>query len=251
MTIQVSDVLELLTRETNDFDYADFSEANWLEWLNDAQRAVLLVRPDARTSVEKWQLAAGTKQSLPTGHRRLLSLGRNMGGDGSTPGKTITGPISKDHLDTYSPDWHKTASHAVEISHYMYNEANPTTFYVYPGAKADVGGNLVYVEGEVTKDPEELDAAGDNIDVPDIYVPALVDWCLYRAWSCDSDRSPNWQMAGRKFANFFNLLQVKLQSDLAISPKIIEKDAQLGLIGGGDPSLMMPLPEPRSRSRDG
>ena len=55
-----------------DTSYVAYLEASLIEWVNDAQRAVVLVRPDAKASVENILLTASSAlQSLPSGALRL------------------------------------------------------------------------------------------------------------------------------------------------------------------------------------
>ena len=43
-------------------------------WVNDAQREIALLKPDASAKNETITLAAGTKQSIPAGGNRLLKV---------------------------------------------------------------------------------------------------------------------------------------------------------------------------------
>lgn len=223
MATTVFNIIERCAKNANDLEFDDFEAVDWFEWINDAQRAVCLVRPDAKTEVITFQAAVGTKQTLPAGSRRLTALTRNMGSDGSTEGRAITGPVLRDMLDAYNPDWHKPANHDTEVKQYMYDESMPDTFYVYPGVST---GTTLYLEAKVVKDPSDVSDHESNLDIPDSYAPAVIEWCLYRAWSSDTERSPNWARAGAKYQAFFNLLGVKLRSDLAVSPKVIENGRQ-------------------------
>ena len=47
-------------------------------WINDAQREVALIKPDAAAMNETIPLVAGTKQSIPALGNRLLRVVRNF-----------------------------------------------------------------------------------------------------------------------------------------------------------------------------
>lgn len=192
-----------------------WTAAQLIEWLNDAIRSLVLVRPDASAITSAMQLAGGTKQVLAAGELRLIRVVRNMGANGTTPGRAIRlGDMMA--LDAFYPDWHTEAA-AVVVKEYMFDEARPDEFWVTPPVHATTA---VWVEVVRSVLPTAVTAAGDTIPVDDIYSPALIEWCCYRAFSRDSENTPNWQRAARHFAAFFNLLQIKMQSDMAINPKV-------------------------------
>ncbi len=194
-----------------------WTSAQLIEWLNDAIRALVLVRPDASAITSAMQLAAGTKQVLAAGELRLIRVVRNMGSNGTTPGRVIRlGDMMA--LDAFNPDWH-TETAAVVVKEYMFDEARPDEFWVTPPVHATTA---VWVEAVRSVLPTAVTAAGDTIPVDDIYSPALIEWCCYRAFSRDSENTPNWQRAARHYASFFNLLQVKMKSDVAINPRVRE-----------------------------
>lgn len=224
MATTVKWIIERASVEANDEAFQSIKGLDWFEWINDAQRAVCLLRPDAKSDISTFLLVTGTKQQIPAGTRRLQQLLRNMGTAGSTPGKAIRGPVPREDLDAVNPDWHKSTYHGTEVEQYIYEENNPTFFYVYPGLQSAA---TLYVEAVVSKDPTDVSDHNSNLDIPDIFAPAVVEWVLYRAWARDSERSPNWVRAERKYRSFFNLLGVNLRAELAVSPKLSERDRQL------------------------
>lgn len=203
-----------------DTAYVTYLEANLLDWVNDAQRTITLIRPDAKTAREAFQLAAQTRQTLPTGARRLGGVIRNLGEDGATPGRAITGPVPREPLDAVDPTWSTTTGEYVR--QYVYEEDAPQYFDIYPYVATDW-----YVEIKVYRTPTDLADSGDTIDLDDIYAPVIREWLLYNCFARDSERSPNWTRAGRHFAAVFQLLGVKTRADLAVSPKVVERDRQL------------------------
>ena len=67
------------------------------------------------------------------------------------------------------------------IGYYLFDENDPLNFYVYPG----VAGNA-YVEMVYSQRPTDLANTSATIAVPDNYSNALIDYCLFRAFTKDS-----------------------------------------------------------------
>jgi hypothetical protein len=117
----------ILTRAANVLQ--DPSSTRWpkdelLGWLNDAQREVILVRPDAYTRNKSHDLVgASTRQTLPNDALKLTDIVCNVGGPSITS-------IERRVLDEQHPDWH--LAEADSVVHYIYDERDPKTFYVYP-----------------------------------------------------------------------------------------------------------------------
>jgi len=191
--------------------------AQALEWVNDAQRAVASIKPDAFSAIQSFQLVAGTLQSIPSTAHRLLGLVRNMGSDGATAGSPIRGPVPQEDLDSYESTWHTTTG--TEIEEYTQDPSTPKSFYVYPAVAASPA---LYVEARLVLLPVLLVATTDAIQVSDVYAPALIEWVSYRYWSRDSEQTPNYARAARAFRAFFNILDTKMKVDMAINPKILE-----------------------------
>ena len=107
-------------------------------WVNDAQREIALLKPDASAKNVTVTLAVGTKQDIPSDGNRLLRVVRNMSAASSGVGKRAGRIVSREVLDAQTPDWHDPlvtgdAAHVAVVKHYIYDEQNPRNFYVYPG----------------------------------------------------------------------------------------------------------------------
>lgn len=125
---------ELITRtaiQLQDLDHTRWSMAELLDFLHDAQRDIVMRKPDAYTKVESIVLTVSeVKQSLPSDAILLLDITRNMGTDGSTIGRVLR-RIEKPVLDKLWPDWMTIAGDA-EAKNYMYDEKDPLNFHVFP-----------------------------------------------------------------------------------------------------------------------
>jgi hypothetical protein len=166
-----------------------------LDWLNDAQREIVLAKPDAFVTTKAVQLAAGTKQNLGTGSTAdaimLLKVIRNMGAAGTTPGNAVR-VVSGEILDAQRPGWHAETSSAT-VSHVVYDPRAPKQFYVYP---PNTG---TFVEIMYSASPTSVAALGNTITVDDIFANAILDYILYRAYSKDVEYAGN---AGRAVAHY-------------------------------------------------
>ena len=179
-----ADVVLLDTAKTR------WPDAEKLEYLNDGQRQLVIYKPDAFVVNDVFVLAAGTKQSIPDGTGSLaegialVKIVRNMGlTPGNTPGAAIT-PIGADFLDNYNPDWH-TESQVVAVKNYIYDDSDPTKFYVTP---PNTGTG--FVEGIYSALPGAVATVATAITLSDIYQDALRNYILFRCYDKDAALSP-------------------------------------------------------------
>lgn len=137
MTVSVNSVIDRVQQVLQDTTGVRWPVVEELVlWINDAQREIALLKPDASAVNETVTLAAGTKQTIPSNGNRLLKVVRNV--VGTAPSSSIR-LIDGNILDSQTPDWHSAgvsgaAAHTTTIKHYIYNDQNPRVFYVYPGA---------------------------------------------------------------------------------------------------------------------
>lgn len=203
---------EILTRVNkllNDPGYTRWPKDELLNYLNDAQRAIVLRRPDSYTAdIDNFVCVEGTKQSLPADALKLIDVTRNESG------KAIRGPYNRQVLDDNYDTWYagKTAQ---EVELYIYDERNPKTFYVYPGVVAGINLTLVY-----SKAPPAIDAtgndAGEVIALDDVYVNAIIEWVLYRSYMKDAEYAANPNKSQMHMNAFKSQLGEKSQADVAM-----------------------------------
>ena len=195
-------------------------EAELLRYLNDAQREIVLHKPDASSSNEVIPLVAGTRQQVPAGALRLLEVIRNMGINGTTPGNVVT-LIGRGVLDAQRRGWH-AEDPAPEADHYVFDARDPKTFYVYPPASA----TPQQVEVILSKAPVEVTAAGQEISLDEIYANIIMDYVLYRAYSKDADFAANLERALTHYQAVAAALGLKTQSSLLYSPRAASRDTR-------------------------
>lgn len=180
MGIPVSDILVRLDDLMSDEDRIRWSVNERIRWISDAGREIVLRRPAARAVTQNLTLVAGSYQTTPEGTAQLLDVTRNIKA-GNIPGSAVR-IADRQGIDDAEPDWHSAKASVTQ--HYMQDDRSPTTFYVYPPA---VAGALVEVLLAVP--PPAVTAQGDTIDMRAEFIGPIVDWCLYRMHSKDSEYS--------------------------------------------------------------
>lgn len=219
-TTKVVDLLTKASTLIQDATNVRWPQTEMLGWLNDGQREVVLLRPQASVTNAAVQLTAGqTKQTLPTNGILLIDVVRNMGSGGSTAGRAIR-LVSREVLDAQSPTWHSDANADGLVKHFTYDQRDPKTFYVFPKAPATAW----YVELVYSSAPTDCTAgASDVIQIDDIYANALLDYVLYRAYSKDAEYAQNAQLAVAHYQAFQGALGVKTAQETATNPNTAAK----------------------------
>lgn len=188
-----------------------WSTAELLKYLSDGQRTIAAAFPDQVTKVSNILLVEGTRQSLPSDGESLVTVYRNMGVAGTTPGRAVR-LIKREILDDQNPNWHADAK-VTAVYNYIYDPNDPTAFFVYPPSNG-----LGYVQINYSYNPAELTADTDNITVGDIYLTPLVDYVLYRAHQKDSDEAAGQEKANTHLQAFMMFLAARDSSDKELSP---------------------------------
>ena len=182
-----------------------WSTSELIDWLSDAQRAIIALRPDANTVNETFVCVAGSKQTLPAEAIRLIKVVRN------TFGVAVTF-VDGSWLDEQDPYWH-TDVQTTSIRHYIYDDRDPKTFYVYPPAVPGSPIDIVYSRSL----PDVADSSLP-IDIDDTYANAIFEYILFRCYSKDSDDTVSAAQAQTHHNNFRAALDIITQSDAATSP---------------------------------
>lgn len=179
-----------------------------VEWLIDFERELAVFRPDAFATVETLALVAGHKQTLPATCARLIDIPANATGT-----KLPISRVERSEMDAIKPGWRAQAEAGV-IKHYMHDLDVPLRFEVYPPAIVATS-----VDIEFSKYPPALTVPGagtaygavtGNINAPDKYANAAVDYLLYRAFSKDSELTINEARADRHYRSFALILGIKM-----------------------------------------
>ena len=186
-------------------------------WINDAQREVALLKPDASAVNATVTLATGTKQAIPSTGNRLLGVVRNMSAASGGTGKRAVRLVDRAVLDSQTPDWHDptvtgSAAHTAVVKHFIYDETNPRNFYVYPGVAGNAYLEILYSSNPVTV------AQSGNLSIPDIFANAIMNYVLYMAYMKDAEFAGNAQRASSHFQLFTTSVTGKAQIDAISNP---------------------------------
>lgn len=211
-TILASDVIRMASEVAQDESNVLWTQPQALAWLNDAMRMTVYKDPDANVLVRSMQMSPGTKQEIAG--NMLYTVVRNMGANGQTPGDAVR-LVDRGIKDEFDPGWH--AATAVEgITEYMVDDRSKKFFYVSPPQP----NPAPYIEVMESADPDEITAVTQQITVDDTYVGVLVEWICYRFFSRDSEETSDMQRPAAHFERFFQLLGVKVDTEMATSPKL-------------------------------
>lgn len=189
-----------------------------VRWLNDGQRELAILRPDAAAVIKPLALAAGFRQSLPATAIKLIDIPNNAGGTMATVRQ-----VQRAELDVLLPAW-RTATASASVKHFMHDPRVPRVFEVYPPVLAGTTVDAAYAEFPVdVVEPaanSDWNAVAGNIGVPDIYTNALVDYVLSRAFSKDSELTVNAARAQGHYQAFANALGVEVSATAMVAPDV-------------------------------
>lgn len=211
-TVTAQAIINKAVTQLVDVANVRWTRAELLAWLNDGLRQIVIMQPNATNTVVSLKLVAGTRQKLPSDGWLLLTVNRNMGLDGATPGRA-TRIISRELLDGFDANWH-TAAASDTTKHYLYDLQDQLAFYVYPPSK---GNN--YVELNYSVQPADLTSETQVIPIFPIYQSALVDYILFRACSKDAEYAPGLALAQLYMTTFAAAVGGKEQSEAKGTPE--------------------------------
>lgn len=220
----VNDILNRAGRLLSDPTHVRWTEKELVDYINDAQRQIVLLVPDANSRTESFLLVEGSKQMLPAEGIRLLRITRNLGADGLTPGRVVY-PTIRSALDAENPDWHTKTGTSVQ--HYIYDpESNRKVFYVYPSANGYV--EIVYSSAPAKLATDPVNVA-EQLELSDQYINPILDWVLYRCWAKDAEYAGNQQRAQMHEGSFYQQLGVKNQAAESVNPTRRVRGAEIEL----------------------
>lgn len=177
----------------SDAGYVHWTQNDWLEWLNDGQRAIASLRPSAHVVAQTVNLVAGVLQTLPAAASLLVDIPYNVGGP-------IIHRYDRAQLDAENPSW-PVATASATVEGYVYDPAHPEVFFVTPPQPGTPGS----VTAMLATAPADVASVGATIALHDRWVTALLEYMLYRAFSKD-DETADLTKADRKYNNFITLV---------------------------------------------
>jgi hypothetical protein len=220
MTITAKSIIQRASDTLQDSTSVRWPVPELVRYLNDAQREVVMYRPDATVTNSTVTLAAGTRQHLPTNGAKLIEVVRN---NTNTTQRSVR-MVNREILDAQIPTWHNVTP-SDEVLHFMYDPRDPKVFYVYPPATTTAALDIVYsvLTTDITEPAEgsTWDAVTGNVSLPDIYSNALVDYVLYRAYAKDSEYAGNAGRATAHYSAFANALGIEMKATVNFQPSTV------------------------------
>ena len=225
MTIAAQSIIRRATDLLQDQTSVRWPANELVRWLNDAQRAIIKVRPDAMNTTTAMTLAAGSRQDLDNASltpppAKLIEITRNMAAS-STKGAVRLVP--RQILDAQTPGWHNLTG-SVNILHYMFDPRDPKTFYVYPPATTLAQLEVMYsaYPTDITEpaDGSQYTAVTGNLSLPDIYADDVLNLILYRAYSKDSEYAGNAERAAGYLSVVTSSLGAEIAATMAVQPQM-------------------------------
>jgi hypothetical protein len=210
-TVTAKSIIDKASIQLLDPSNVRWTRAELLGWINDAQRQIVIMSPNATNKVSTIKLDAGTRQSIPSDGWTLLNVIRYMGTDGTKPGRAVR-IASQEVMDAFNPNWH-AATPSVVPQTYIFDLQDQTVFYVYP---PNTGKG--YVQINYSPDPTDLTAETQTINVRDIFETAILDYVLYRACSKDAEYAPGLTLASGYLQTFMASMGQKATSEKENSP---------------------------------
>jgi hypothetical protein len=220
MTVSVQSVIDRVQKTLQDTTGVRWPVVDELVlWVNDAQREIALLKPDASAKNTTITLSIGTKQEIPSDGNALLRVVRNMSAASGGTGRRAIRIVQREVLDAQTPEWHNPsitgdAAHTTIVKHYIYDEQNPRNFYVYPGVSTS---NAAFAEIIYSANPATV-AQNGNLDIPDIYANAVMNYVLYMAYMKDAEYAGNSQRASSHYQLFVASVTGKGAVDAFTSP---------------------------------
>lgn len=222
---KVIDIVRRVERILNDDAAVRWTRLEIQDWLNDAYKEIVLLRPDANSYTSNVMLASGTRQKIGDSSSinlpaaiRILDVIRNTAALSNKKGIML---ISRKILDEQYPFWHSSTG-SVNITHWVFDLRAPKEFFVFPPSDGKAEVEILYssVPTPHALSETDLNPTGTNattILLDDIYANAITDYILYRAYSKDADYAANAQRAVNHQSAFTGSITAKTSTDAAVT----------------------------------
>lgn len=186
-----------------------------LNHANAAQRAIVAAKPDAFVKNVAFTLASGAKQSLPVDGVQFFNAEHNLGADGLTPGGAI---LIADRHNLTRAERYWMSMVGAEVEHFLHDQRDPKTFYVYPRPAGVWQVNLLYsavppiiAVGNIDANPAGLIAVDDLYDTP--IHDYIVGYALMKNFKAGEQNKATYFLT--KFANSLGL---RVQTQFSFAP---------------------------------
>lgn len=212
-TLTANALINRASKLLQDETHVRWPRLELLDWLNDGQRVIALMLPDAyttmgavtATSAKQTTFDLATNAATSTAVR-LVDVIHNTGGN-----QRAVRQIDRAVLDTQYPNWRNDTA-GTEAKHFAFDKRNPKVFYLYPPLGTGAGVQVVYSAA-----PEAITVASDTstetIKLDDVFGTAIVDFMVYRAYLKDAEYAANDTRAKGAYETFVASLSGKRAAD--------------------------------------
>lgn len=221
------DVLTAAGTLLSDEGFVRWTLPELVTWMNAGLGAIVLQKPSATATTVAFPLVSGTLQSLPSEYLSILRPVRNLRGTAADrqPRKIVT-VVDDSAISSLNPGWHDSYSvpFKQQAKHFIFDEANPRSFYVYPGNDGTGSIELVVcakptvIAATTGSNPDEPASYPAVLPLDLTYYDALLDYIMYRAYSKDMQYAGSANRAVMHYQQFARSLGLKVNSDRNSSP---------------------------------
>lgn len=202
----IKTIVDQVNDQLVDDGFVRWPKAKLIEAFNDAQRAIVLIRPDANVVEADLTCVVGTKQTLPEDGIRLVDVRSNQAGNAIKYRK-------REEIVELYPDWYSTKDSIAEA--FMYDERQPKRFFLFPGVADQEVIEIVYSQTPPLRLESDYDAGKADLD--NIYSNAIVEYMLYKAHSKDFEYSEQ-AKAQTHYQMFSAIMGMKSEADVGMTP---------------------------------
>lgn len=174
---KVHTILDTAAALLNDPRGEFWPRAELLKYLNAGLKAMVPLVPSQFSNTRTLTLAAGARQTLPSGSVALLQAHCVVNADDSI-GRGVRN-VLKSALDAVSPSWMSATSGVTrEVA---YDPKVPTEYWVNPPASAGAK-----IQATTADEPGDVHVF-DDVPVDERFHAPLIDYVLFRALTKDAD----------------------------------------------------------------
>lgn len=222
MTVNIGDVIYRAKIILQDAASVRWPVSELALWALDGAKEIALLQPSATAVTITQEMVSGTRQVVAPEYQSMIRAVRNM--SGTTGGRSITS-VAREVLDNQSADWHDPAKVAFRqlVRHVIIDVQDPASFYVYPGndgtGEIECVMSIIPVFSADPVNPDELDDyAAITVPLIGVYLSAVVNYVLSRAFSKDSQLADSANRAVAHYNQFMSAVTARQNANATANP---------------------------------
>jgi len=207
---KVLDIASTVRSVLSDPDVDIYSNSLVYDAIYNAEIVIASNRFDSTAVYEQFICSAGTRQEL-TDSQSIIAVDKN------SESKRSIRLVSKNDLDSFTPQWHSQTS--TDAEEYAVDIRQPLAFYLSPPV---VGGHVIDIVHSSI--PTGYGVVDENTEttVKDNFTQAIIEFALYICFSSDTEGTPNISRAQQHLSLFSNMLGLNWQTIKSQSAKYPE-----------------------------